>query len=86
MDYQRRNRILGSVLGAVLCVVAAPASAVEALPDFAKAIPMADAMAGAGIAKRCEACHDWTKGGPNKIGPNLFGIIGRPKAGHPGFD
>ena len=77
---------MGSVLRAVLCVVAVRASAVDAQPDFAKAIPMADATAGAAIAKRCEACHDWTKGGPNKIGPNLFGIVGRPKAGHPGFD
>ena len=74
------------MLGAVLFAAAVRASAAEAVPDFAKAIPMADATAGAGIAKRCEACHDWTKGGPNKIGPNLFGIIGRPKAGHPGFD
>ena len=86
MDCRAGNRILDSVLGAVLSVVALQASAAEAVPDFAKAIPMADAVAGAGIAKRCEACHDWTKGGPNKIGPNLFGIIGRPKASHPGFD
>jgi cytochrome c len=47
---------------------------------------MADAMAGATIAERCAACHDWTKGGPNKIGPNLYGVVGRPKASHPGFD
>ena len=65
---------------------AAAAPAAEAAPDFATAIPMADAMAGASIAERCGACHDWTKGGPNKIGPNLYGVIGRPKAMHPGFD
>jgi cytochrome c len=66
--------------------VAAPAPAAEALPDFATAIPMADAMAGAMVAERCAACHDWTKGGPNKIGPNLYGVAGRAKASHPGFD
>ena len=32
------------------------------------------------------SCHDWTKGGPNKIGPNLYGVVGRAKASHPGFD
>jgi cytochrome c len=64
---------------------AAPA-AVEAPPDFAAAIPKADAMAGEAVAERCGACHDWSKGGPNKIGPNLYGVIGRPKAMHPGFD
>jgi len=58
----------------------------EALPDFATAIPAADAMAGAEIAERCGVCHDWAKGGPNKIGPNLYGVIGRPRASHPGFD
>ena len=58
----------------------------EALPDFAVAIPPADAMAGAAIAERCAVCHDWTKGGPNKIGPNLYGVVGRPRASQPGFD
>ena len=64
----------------------AAAPAAEATPDFATAIPAADAMAGASIAERCGACHDWSKGGPNKIGPNLYGVVGRPKASHPGFD
>jgi cytochrome c len=63
---------------------AAPAA--EVLPDFATVIPAADAMAGASIAERCGACHDWTKGGPNKIGPNLYGVVGRMRASHPGFD
>ena len=65
---------------------AAAAPAAEAAPDFATAIPAADVMAGASVAERCGACHDWTKGGPNKIGPNLYGVVGRPKASHPGFD
>ena len=64
----------------------AAAQAAEALPDFAAAIPKADVMAGAMIAERCGACHDWTKGGPNKIGPNLYGVVGRPRASHPGFE
>jgi cytochrome c len=65
----------------------APAAApAEAAPNFATAIPAADAMAGAAIAERCGACHDWTKGGPNKIGPDLYGVVGRPKASHPGFE
>jgi cytochrome c len=64
---------------------AAEAPGAEALPDFAAAIPAADAMAGATIAERCAACHDWTKGGPNKIGPNLYGVVGRARASHEGF-
>ena len=28
------------------------------------------------IAKQCTACHTFEKGGPNRIGPNLWGIVG----------
>jgi cytochrome c len=58
----------------------------EQLPDFATVVPAANAANGAMIAERCAACHDWSKGGPNKIGPNLYGVVGRPRASHPGFD
>jgi cytochrome c len=62
---------------------AAPA---ESLPDFAAAIPAADAMQGGMFAERCAVCHNWMKDGPNMIGPNLYGVVGRPKASYPGFD
>jgi cytochrome c len=40
---------------------------------------------GKAVAKKCEACHTFQKGGPNKIGPDLWGIVGRPVAAHEGF-
>ena len=45
----------------------------------------ADAANGAVVAKACAACHDFTKGGPNKTGPNLYDIVDRPIAAHEGF-
>ena len=64
----------------------APAAPVEeALPDFGTVLPAADVNAGKTISTRCEQCHDLTKGGPNKIGPNLWGVVGRPRGTHPGF-
>lgn len=38
------------------------------------------------IGKQCQACHTFEKGGPNRVGPNLWGIVGRPRASHPGFN
>jgi cytochrome c len=52
---------------------------------IAPLLAKADAQKGASIFKRCEACHDGTKGGPNKVGPNLWGVIGRAIASHPGY-
>jgi cytochrome c len=52
---------------------------------IAPLLAKADVQKGASIFKRCEACHDATKGGPNKVGPNLYGVVGRPIASHPGY-
>ena len=38
------------------------------------------------LFRPCTRCHSYTKGAPAKIGPNLFGIVGRPVASFPGFD
>jgi cytochrome c len=40
----------------------------------------ADADKGAQIAKQCQACHTFTKGGPNMVGPNMWGVVGGPHA------
>lgn len=54
--------------------------------EVAEAASGADAAAGAKIFNKCKACHSADQGGPNKVGPNLWGIVGRPKAGHEGFN
>jgi len=57
-------------------------------PEIAPIVPLlasADVSAGEKISNKCHACHDLTKGGPNKVGPNLYGVVGRPIASHPGF-
>src|SRR5579875_478381 len=43
---------------------------------------MASANVDAGKAKTqlCAACHTFEKGGPNRIGPNLYGVVGGPIA------
>src|SRR6185437_5023554 len=54
---------------------AKPAS-VESL---GKRLQNASAEKGAEIAKKCAACHTFEKGGPNRVGPNLYGIVGEPR-------
>jgi len=41
---------------------------------------------GQAAAKVCLACHSFDKGGPNKQGPNLWGVVGRPRDSEPGFN
>ena len=57
----------------------------EAMPDWGTVLASADVAAGKATSTKCEQCHDLSKGGPNKIGPNLFGVVDRPRASHEGF-
>ena len=41
---------------------------------------------GHATAKQCQACHTFEKGGPNRVGPNLWGIVDRPRASEAGFN
>ena len=50
--------------------------AAEVKPDWGTVLPAADVAAGEKIHQRCLQCHDFEKGGPNKIGPNLYGVVG----------
>lgn len=54
-------------------------------PDWGTVLPAADLAAGEAAFARCKSCHTVDAGGPNGIGPNLFGIAGRPTASHAGF-
>ena len=36
----------------------------------------ADAAKGGDVFKKCAACHNADKGGPNQLGPNLWGVLG----------
>ncbi|HEY8950657.1 MAG TPA: cytochrome c family protein [Rhizomicrobium sp.] len=45
----------------------------------------ADAKNGATVFQRCAICHSNSKGAPAKIGPNLFGVVGRKAGTMPNF-
>lgn len=44
-----------------------------------------NASQGKSYFARCAICHSNEKGAPNRIGPNLFGVVGRKAASMPNF-
>lgn len=61
------------------------AEAAPAAVPVAQLLASADAAAGATVFKKCQSCHSVEKGGPNKVGPDLWGVVDRPVASHEGF-
>ena len=54
---------------------------------IADLLKTASAEKGQAVSKKCAACHTFEKGGPNKVGPNLFGIVDEPRGqGRGGFN
>lgn len=45
----------------------------------------ADAAKGEQVFKKCTACHNADNGGPNALGPNLWGVLGEPIGKGKGF-
>ena len=63
-------------MGALVAV-----SLVTASPAVAKG----DAAKGKLVFAQCAVCHKIDKAGGNGIGPNLYGVVGRPSGSAPGF-
>jgi cytochrome c len=70
---------------------ASPAQAPAGVP-VAEEKPLPERLAAASVekgqteAKKCQSCHNFNPGGATKIGPDLAGVVGRPKASVAGFD
>lgn len=52
----------------------------EDVVSLAALLAQGSVEAGQRTAKRCTACHTFEKGGRNGIGPNLWGMLGSPRA------
>ena len=64
-------------------VAAAPAPDLE---PIAALLASADPAAGEKASKRCATCHTFNDGGANRVGPNLWGIVGGDKGAAEGFN
>jgi cytochrome c len=63
---------------------AAPAAPAE--EPIANVLASASAQRGAEIAKQCQACHNLQEGQGAKVGPDLYGVVGRKIASVPNFN
>ncbi|MCG5238627.1 cytochrome c family protein [Azospirillum doebereinerae] len=45
-----------------------------------------DVEAGQKVFNTCKACHSVEAGGPNRVGPNLHGVVGRKVGSAAGFN
>ncbi len=48
-------------------------------------LAQADVAKGQSVFNKCTACHTIDKGGPNQLGPNLWGVLGMPIGKGHGF-
>jgi cytochrome c len=76
--------------GYAIAVPDQPGAAEAAKPEPAEPIAVrlasSDPQKGQAAVKQCAACHTFEKGGPNRVGPNLYGVVGRPKGSVAGFN
>ncbi|MEJ0074940.1 MAG: cytochrome c family protein [Alphaproteobacteria bacterium] len=75
--------------GMEVVVTEHPAGGGAAKPEpdqpIAQLLASANVQKGESSAKKCAACHTFGKGEPNRVGPNLYGVVGRPKGTEGGF-
>lgn len=62
------------------------AKGIPAVIDIGQIMSSANSEAGSKIFNKCAICHTSGKGEPNKVGPNLWGIVGAKTARHTDFE
>ena len=54
----------------------------EAGPDLGTLLAAADPAKGEAVFAKCMSCHSIEQGGANGIGPDLYGVVGKPIGKH----
>ena len=85
MSYMRNmpREVAGAPGGAAGAAAAAPTP--EPPLDLETRLARADMARGERTVRKCTVCHTIEKGETARVGPNLWGIVGRPMAKSAGF-
>lgn len=88
--FNRLRAYMGNIRGAVVPASLASNGPVAAAPqpvaDIGTRLAAADRARGQKTAQVCTSCHSFEQGGPNRTGPDLWGVVGRPVGKHGGFN
>jgi cytochrome c len=87
-ESRRLRAYMHDMSGQVPVTAAGPQPGVAAgapAPDLGTLLASADANLGKDKAQACKSCHEFAAGGPPRIGPPLWQIVGRDVASQPGF-
>ncbi len=71
-------------VAAAACSLVFAGAAIAESPE--EMIASADPAHGETVFRQCKACHTVEKGGPNRVGPNLWGVVGRKVASVEGYN
>ncbi|MBV6659099.1 MAG: cytochrome c family protein [Devosiaceae bacterium] len=64
----------------------ADAGAEEEMVSVLDLLATADVAAGEAAVRACTSCHSFNEGGPDGVGPHLWGVLNRAKGGIDGFN
>ena len=70
---------------AIVCRSGAAALACALALHPATLLADGNAATGKVLFSRCMICHNNSKGAPSRMGPNLFGVVGRRAGTYPGY-
>ncbi len=88
-SFVRLRAYMGNIRNAVIPASLSGGAAVAATPqpvaDLGTRLAQSDKAKGQKTAQVCTTCHSFDSGGPNRVGPGLWGVVGRPTGSHSGF-
>ena len=71
--------------GPEITAITSPAASAAPEKPLAELLKTASIERGQRVSKKCVSCHTFNKGGPDRIGPNLWNILNRKAAQQAGF-